>query len=668
MITFSGKSPAPGAKNILRETTIEFFVTADSSVIDIDSLIIQINGFEAIKNSEFSVDFDGPNSEITPDGDNYAIVIDPVEDFSLGQIISIQLQVKDVAGLFYNETYSFKIIPLEPQLIDSSPTKDEIISSPQFVYLKFEDLIDGIDKLSLSVSINGLSYILSGEFIEDYNGDLSEFVEDVTSLTAKIHISEQLRIGDYELEYSVDDASGNNLFGKYTFSVDEVLEIQNVSRVEFLGYYQGITKAIDIGIGDSVTIEWAKPLAQSFAFEAFALIYISEDRLSLFDSAPQYIAKQAASTFTISGLTTGKTYSFGVRAFEATNGLMNFVNLSEVETGVYTLNTGAELTATVLSTAMNASISSVIGFPKAGLIKIGSEVIAYNNVLSESKRILFSERNLYSTTTATYVSGDAVELFFGEQDANTVIVFCTPTYHEDIHSGREINSTGIIVPDFSDNDKRFFMGYDFCGYHQTRPQDSLQGNGCGSYLGGEFNGFRGFDLYDRMLGQEEVLLDQVGEPVVLLRRIWDGEKCSCATSRRDHIKLKSCPDCYGTTWVGGYKQYANKRRDDSRIMMAFKESAEDLKLGESEHLAQEFEPSTWTIAIPAIKDRDVIVRFDLTDDIEYIYEVLNVSREKMIYRKFGRQSMAVRRIDKTDILYTLIKSAVIDNTFLPTIQ
>ena len=56
--------------------------------------------------------------------------------------------------------------------------------------------------------------------------------------------------------------------------------------------------------------------------------------------------------------------------------------------------------------------------------------------------------------------------------------------------------------------------------------------------------------------------------------------------------------------------------------------------------------------MPAIRDRDIIIRFDYTDDLEYFYEVLNVTKEKVIYKHYGRQNLSLKRLDKTDIVNT----------------
>ena len=87
-------------------------------------------------------------------------------------------------------------------------------------------------------------------------------------------------------------------------------------------------------------------------------------------------------------------------------------------------------------------------------------------------------------------------------------------------------------------------------------------------------------------------------------------------------------------------------------MGMFADTQEDLSLGSHLHLQQEYDPSCWTIPIPAIKDRDQIVRFDFSGDIEYIYEVLHNTKEKLIFRHYSRQRLSLKRMDKTDIIYT----------------
>lgn len=88
-------------------------------------------------------------------------------------------------------------------------------------------------------------------------------------------------------------------------------------------------------------------------------------------------------------------------------------------------------------------------------------------------------------------------------------------------------------------------------------------------------------------------------------------------------------------------------------MIAFGDTTEDLKLGLHTHLEQSYEPQGWTLPNPAIRDRDLLVRFDFNDDAEYIYEVLDVTKEKLFYRHYTRQRLKLKRLDKTDIAYTI---------------
>lgn len=87
--------------------------------------------------------------------------------------------------------------------------------------------------------------------------------------------------------------------------------------------------------------------------------------------------------------------------------------------------------------------------------------------------------------------------------------------------------------------------------------------------------------------------------------------------------------------------------------MAFGDTKEDLKLGQQSHLEQDYEPQCWTLPNPAIRDRDLIVRFDFNNDVEYIYEVLNTTKDKLFFRHYTRQRLNIKRMDKTDIIYTI---------------
>jgi hypothetical protein len=261
-------------------------------------------------------------------------------------------------------------------------------------------------------------------------------------------------------------------------------------------------------------------------------------------------------------------------------------------------------------------------------------------------------RGLSGSTASYHDSSDEVSMFFSCQDSNNSIIYGTCSFQDQESTGRQYNGIGLIVPDFSDFEKMTHDGLDHCGYHKPLPWEALSGkNDCGTYLGGEYNGFRGIDIYQRALDREEELMENVGEKCVLLVRKWAGETCSCITLRRQNPKLRTCKFCFGTGIVGGYEQYINRRRADNRVMVRFYETPENLAFGDHQHLNQDFKPSALALYKPIIKDRDVVIRFDYTDDIEYIYEVLDVSRERFVFNKYGRQKINLQRMDKTDILY-----------------
>lgn len=658
MLSISGISPAPGEKNVDLDSQIEFTLVDDGNGIDISTLIIDVKGSRAVSQLEFESGFDGENSAIESDGENFIINIHPESNFGIGSVIGVQIQVQDLNGSYFNKTYSFKTIPAEPLLISSNPENHGTLTGPQLLSLEFEDTIDGIDSSSLTIAINGLDYITLGEIVGDVNGLITDITTDDTTLVVRIDPIEPLRDGEYTLTYIVADPDGNTLNGKIKFTVANPEASLSVifAQTGFLGYYQGITRVSDIGLGDSLLVNWGTPIKKNYNDEVFVLVYENTERLRVFDD-PKYIALSTIQESVINGLETGKPMSFGARALALPSGILDADGMTVVYDDFYLLPDQTVLTQGMGESDLIIRVESTEGYPEAGLLQIGTEVIRYNSVNRDNNSFVIpaNGRGVLNTVAGVYIENDDVELFLKCTDDNTVISLGTPTYQDGYGPGRELNNEGLLVTDFTDNDQIFFQGFDFCGYHDDLPQHTLSGKNnadCGSYLGGEVNGFRGFNLYENMLNREEVLLDQTGEPVILLKRIWNGETCECVDPRKIHPKMRSCNVCYGTGYVGGFTQFTNLRRYDRRIMVHFNETAEDLPHGEEKHLFQDFEPNGWTLPIPAIRDRDLIIRFDLTDDIEFIYEVLNTSREKLIFRQYGRQNIALKRLDKTDIVYT----------------
>lgn len=205
-----------------------------------------------------------------------------------------------------------------------------------------------------------------------------------------------------------------------------------------------------------------------------------------------------------------------------------------------------------------------------------------------------------------------------------------------------------------------FPAYDFAGYHRTDPVQLLNGTCVGSYIGGEmgcidqygnYNILRGFSLQDQNTQRQDILLSVTGRPAVLIRRVQTGITCACYLINSEYPDDR-CPFCYGTKFVFGYEQYFNPRRSDGRILVRPGPTAENLKMHEA-GLESEFPLDIWTLTVPTIKTRDVLVLFDQDDNEEFRYEVANVTRNNTINGLDGGQHLSTFRIRKFDPAYQI---------------
>lgn len=657
MISISGQSPAEGEKQVDLNSLIEFNLIDGGDGIDLSSIIVEVSGARAVENAGFLDGFDGTFSSINLEENGVSIVIDKESSFSQDEVCLVKIQAKDLNDKFYNIEYVFKMMQSAPFLVFSSPQSGALVKSDQVIFLQFEDLIDGIAESSINIFINSIPAIVSGSFESDYSGNSSAITISDYGATVRIEPSESFRSGSYILDYNVSDLNGNTLSGRFSYTIDlpQIILPSTFPQIEFSGFSQGMKKVANVGDGTSLALMWNKPISRSYKGDTFCLIYESQFRLEIFDSTPKYITRSDTTQAVVQGLESGKQYFYAMRGLEAFKDSVDLTGMEEISEGLYQIPDQTTISSQVSESDLIISASSTEGFPNSGILLLNrSEVVRYNGKTDSSFLLVPGGRGLNGTSKGVFIEGDSVNLFFECQDKNSVIGSGVPAFHDGYQSGREIQGIGLVVTDYEDNDRKFFQGFDFCGYHQPLPQQIFQGkNDCGSYLGGEFNGFRGMNLFDRMLNREEVLLDQVGEPVILLRRIWNGETCSCSNSRKVHPKIKGCKKCYGTGYVGGYEQFNYRRRSDGRIMVMFGDTQEDLKLTSQSHLEQDYKPSCWTLPAPAIRDRDLIVRFDFNNDVEFIYEVLNITKDKLFYRHYTRQKLNLQRMDKTDIVYTI---------------
>jgi len=660
MITLTGVTPAAGSTRNSKNSLIEFtLLDEDNSGINTSTLIVELSGVRVIEGSTFLPGYSGEYSEINVDVNFVSVVISPESELKEDSVINVKIQVQDYNDKYYNFNYSFKIITSKPFIFFSNPNNGDILVSPQKLYFDIRNDINPINSSSLLVNLNKAMVYSSGEFKSPFMGSQSSFITTEEKSELIIDPEEFLRDGKYELQIQISDTIGNKLNQRISFSVayTGVVLPPVFPQGGFLGFYQGIKRVIDVGNGSDIKLEWSIPVSRFYNSDINSLIYYSTDRLNAFDGLPKYIASGSLTSATLSGeFRVGTGYYFGVRSMESYKDSIDPIGMTEIQPGLYSIPDKTSLTEVLSDTEASISVLDVSGYPESGFLLVNYEVIKYNSIDRENNKFFIPSggRGLNETTPSFHDEGSDVGLFLLCQDDNQVIVYGTASYQDPVSTGRQDNSIGIIVPDFSDFEKMEHDGLDHCGYHKSLPWEALNGkNDCGTYLGGEYNGFRGINIFQRAMDREEELMENVGEKCILMRRKWAGETCSCVTLRRQHPKVRSCRFCYGTGYVDGYDQIFNLRRADQRVMIRFYEAQEDLKLGDHTHLSQEFQPTALALFKPIIKDRDIIVRFDFTGDIEYIYEVLNVNRERFVFNKYGRQKLSIIRLDKTDILYQL---------------
>jgi hypothetical protein len=227
-------------------------------------------------------------------------------------------------------------------------------------------------------------------------------------------------------------------------------------------------------------------------------------------------------------------------------------------------------------------------------------------------------------------------------------------YHQVV---KDLLSTDLSAADESNVT---FPMYDYAGYHRTDPVQLLNGTCVGSYIGGEqgcidgygnYNIIRGFSLQDQNTQRQDVLLSVTGRPAILIKRVQTGITCACYQPSSEYQDDR-CPKCYGTKFVFGYEQYFNPRSSDGRIQVRPGPTAENLKMREA-GLESEYPLNLWTLTVPTIKTRDVLVLFDQDDNEEFRYEVSDVTRNNTILGLDGGQHLATFRVRKFDPIYQI---------------
>lgn len=441
----------------------------------------------------------------------------------------------------------------------------------------------------------------------------------------------------------------------------------------------GLDHVQSCGDGYSITLKWylAYPNVKtnSIAYN----IYYSTIKEDVFVGPPKYVSIDDALEANIIDLTPGQVYFFSVRPMEYNPDTYDLTILPIAHDNLR-FYPSSVLREDMTSSELVVPLIDVEGFPTTGIVKVGAELIQYLSIDSVNDNLVLSslnQRGVGNTTVTShaidgydgYINWDSTIYYFltGESTFHDRIFQCQsrieyPNYAYTNHDGYNQVIKDILSTDLSGSDafNVDFPVYDYAGYHRTDPVQLLNGTCVGSYIGGEqycLDGYgvgqivRGFSLQDANNQRQEFLLNVTGRVAVLIKRVNTGIPCACYMASSEYSDDR-CPICYGSKFVFGYEQYFNPRRSDGRILVKPGPADENLKMTEA-GLESEFPLDLWTLTVPTIKTRDIIIMFDQDNNEEFRYEVMGVTRNNTIVGLQGGQKLKVQRIRKTDPAYQI---------------
>jgi hypothetical protein len=409
-------------------------------------------------------------------------------------------------------------------------------------------------------------------------------------------------------------------------------------------------------------------------------IYYSKDKDLVFSEGVKFISLDGSVSADIIDLDPGQLYYFCVRPVEYDPILVDIDNLTTAF-GNLKIYSESLLRENISATSLVIPLIDASTFPNYGIVKIGVELIKYLYVDRDNNNLILSDvsdRGFLDTEARSHrIDGydgydfwsPTISFSLGREELIFDRIYACQSrtdinnYSFNLTDGYKQITKDLLTSDLSGSDayNENFNSYDYDGWHRTDPVKLLKGECVGSYLGGEqfcadgYGGvgrmIRGVPLQERILQRQEMLLSMTGEPVVLLRRERTGIICKCVLPTSEYPDDR-CPYCLGGKFVLSYKQYFNPRRSDGRIMVRFSPSDEDVKMQDA-GLESELTTDCWTLTVPTIKDRDILVRFDQDNNEEFRYEVLSVNRNRTVLQLESAQKIKVQRIRKFDKYYQI---------------
>ncbi len=448
-------------------------------------------------------------------------------------------------------------------------------------------------------------------------------------------------------------------------------------------YLSGVRVGLDhvssLGDGHTINLRWFEAFPENKKNKIAYHIYYSTNKDDIYYEGVKFLCLNDTQMNVID-LSPGEIYHFTVKPVEYDPELLNLEYIIPVAYDNVRVYPQSLLRNDIGREDLIIPLIDVDGFPSDGVIKIGTEIIRYLAVDTFNKNLILTDTSQrgYSGTLPRIHTVDGYDgsaywnpaVFFIAIKEETVydrVFMCQsrfeyPNYQATLFDGyhqvlKDNLSTDL---DASDDFNTDFPSYDYAGYHRTDPVQLLTGECVGSYIGGEmgcidaygnFNIRRGLTVQDHNNQRQELLLSVTGRPAALIKRVQTGITCACYRPSSEYPDDR-CPFCYGTKFVYGYQQFFNPRRSDGRILVRPGPADENTKMSEA-GLESEFSTEFWTLTVPTIKTRDIIIMFDMDDNEEFRYEVLAVTRNNTVVGLQGGQKMKVQRIRKTDPAYQI---------------
>ena len=436
----------------------------------------------------------------------------------------------------------------------------------------------------------------------------------------------------------------------------------------------GLNLAASSGNGSTIALRWDQAYPSDSNYLLMYNIYFSSTLEDVFAEGVKYVApNDGYLEACILDLIPGDTYYFAVKASQFISSWWSVALLPDGITDLKTLPEGM-LLVDIGESDLVVQVSDITTFPAYGVVQIGTELLRYTSKDISTNSLLVSERGFLETNIRIhqtdgydgyYDQDPLVKFWKGLEDDNRKVFqettnFVFPNLAFTALDGYATKVDNLTLDaSASDNDLVDFPEYDGVGWHRTPPKSIVDGICVGTYIGGEqfcADGYlgvgrqtRGISLNEQMARREEELLSTTGEEVVLVKRLYAGIRCPGMTSTAEHSD-KRCLKCFGTGFITGYNQFFNPRRSDGRILVQFGPAEEDIKY-ENAGLESHIIYDAWTLPFPMIKDRDFVIRYDITGAEEFRYEVLNVTRNTTFNGNQGAQKFKLQRVRKTSPIY-----------------